>query len=359
MEKRQRKSVWVLGAGFSRSLGGPLLSDLFSDHLKEELMIWLNSRQLQPPPYVEEMIEFYWNGRDKEAIRTYYNPRKNAASSATIPPFRRWGNAEQFLDCLDNAVLRQDELHDGVYPTYAYLSSRLEKLTASLTLKDIRDTALRWTAIECSAFLSDVDPNTELWEPYCQWAQQIQQENVYHVVLTFNYDRVLETIPLSYFHVRKPNEDEMLGRTPVYKLHGSVSWQRTANGVVLNATDELFALSASSSEIAIATPGPTKKTMIVGLNRLWEDALDHLRTADYIYFIGYRFPPSDSEARRRLLGAIRENRSPLRRIEIVLGPERTSDVLRLEGLLLHTVKNPNRVRVHHLYAEDFLTTYCK
>lgn len=32
-----RKIVWILGAGFSRSLGGPLLADLFSQEKRLEL----------------------------------------------------------------------------------------------------------------------------------------------------------------------------------------------------------------------------------------------------------------------------------------------------------------------------------
>ncbi len=114
------------------------------------------------------------------------------------------------------------------------------------------------------------------------------------------------------------------------------------------------------------------------LGRLWDAAKERLREAEVIVFVGFRFPPSDAEARQQLLKAIAENKSPHVEVHIVLGPERAHrDVVRLEQLLLYAMGRSGRdviaqsrvgmtltglqrsagITTHALFAEDFLTVW--
>lgn len=80
------------------------------------------------------------------------------------------------------------------------------------------------------------------------------------------------------------------------------------------------------------------------------DAVTH---ADAIALLGYRFPPTDSLSRMRLLSAIRANQNSRVPISVVLGPVTTSpDAQRLRSLLLATGKQD--VRLFPMGAEDFI-----
>jgi hypothetical protein len=82
-------------------------------------------------------------------------------------------------------------------------------------------------------------------------------------------------------------------------------------------------------------------------------------------FVGYRFPPTDAEARRRLLSAISESTKGVGAVHfhIVLGPRTSADdAMRLAGLLKSTGKVPTKspesvLHIHPMYAEDFLSVY--
>jgi hypothetical protein len=242
----------------------------------------------------------------------------------------------------------------------------------------LRGAARRLIAAECCSFLEEANLDEERWAPYRSWAETLKFPDV---ILTFNYDRVLET--LGRFVIVPPDGSyDNDGKAAVFKLHGSVDWQRLegppVNGVkgrYSSTTDPRFALTCADYQIGIATPGPTKRISTKELEAIWDGALAHLKEADAIVFVGYRFPPTDAEAREKLLGAIRENRSSQSGrshhlyLHIVLGPNRAdANVERLTGLLGQVMAQAGRIEsgpvthtetfsigVHPLYAEDFFT----
>jgi hypothetical protein len=54
-------------------------------------------------------------------------------------------------------------------------------------------------------------------------------------------------------------------------------------------------------------PRPEQGKKTAFFQSLWDDATEALREPRLIVFIGYRFPPTDTEAARRLLAAIADN----------------------------------------------------
>ena len=115
-------------------------------------------------------------------------------------------------------------------------------------------------------------------------------------------------------------------------------------------------------EVVIGLPGPKKRGLHAGILReLRGAAVQALQGAGQVIFVGYRFPPTDADARRFLLEAIRNNWTnggPLGEISVVLGSNTESqDVKRLHHLLNTVVDtSPNAdVRVLPLFAEDFLS----
>jgi hypothetical protein len=122
--------------------------------------------------------------------------------------------------------------------------------------------------------------------------------------------------------------------------------------------------------MVIASPGPTKKTIRDALNDIWNAAKTSIAAADVVVFVGYRFPPSDSEARRFLVDALMANASRPLTLRTVLGANRSNaDTVRLEAILEYAMAARLRhhgtrgvtvrhtLRVHPLGAEDFLDLF--
>src|SRR3954463_12154597 len=78
-------TVWILGAGFSRPLGGPLIDDLLAYREKAGLGGVVGSTGLAQGNY-EARVVFNWG-------------RKQGY----------WSHAEQFLDMVEESVLPREE----------------------------------------------------------------------------------------------------------------------------------------------------------------------------------------------------------------------------------------------------------
>jgi hypothetical protein len=195
-----RKTVWILGAGFSRSLGGPLLTDLLSPSAQAAVGTMyggntlLNSEEAQ---FVRGLVDMH-----------HHHQRQSPAV---------WRDAEELLDQLDA------EAHAKVPGRVARISGLLGlDLPRAGDFAKIRDAARRLVAAECCAFLESVNTEEERWVPYLSWARMVKAPDV---ILTFNYDRVLET--LARFVIVPPSgEYDNEGLAAVFKLHGSVDWRR-------------------------------------------------------------------------------------------------------------------------------------
>jgi len=203
---------------------------------------------------------------------------------------------------------------------------------------------------------------SEKWDPYCRWTRSLGADDT---VITFNYDRVLEFTEPPKATVIIDDESfkraARLQHCRIFKLHGSVDWKKTPDGIV-PTKDPLFALKCDAGEIAIATPGPTKAdhSDTKPLDGLWSIAMESISAADRVVFVGYRFPPTDAIARQRILDAIRGASRQLE-CRVVLG-QSTNDEQRINGLLQFALQAregwPGRVvqgavYVEPMFAEDF------
>jgi hypothetical protein len=357
------QTVWILGAGFSRSLGGPLLADLF----RQEDLGDLNARY----PAIEygDLADSCWR---TEGLFNWGRAVE-----------RQWSDAEQFIDFVDCAakgspeeasLLRMSRMaqpYDRKQgPAVSHHDMRFPDLTS------IQFGVLRALAAECSHFLKGALVRTERWAPYRQWLAG--QSGEFHTVVSFNYDAVLETLSKES-NTWVPLPDEITGsanRVLALKLHGSVTWLREGSSCTRVRISE--ALASPGQRIALGIPGQTKRTMKDELlEPLWQAAENAIRAADVIVFLGYRFPATDGDARRRVLGAIAENRSTHLRIHVALGPNiQHPDAVRVLRLIevctrmnrtslgsrprgLDTVKGGQTLKLtaEPLFAEDFLALY--
>jgi len=319
VENKDKVVAWVVGSGFSKSLGGPMLNQLFKK--QDELA----ARNL----LTDEMRQVYGLFTQCES-RGYVE------------------HAEQFLEFVDTASKNPARLE--------MLRKFFPGLNAGVALQN----AATIVANECD-FLDFADTNDEGWQPYNDWAKYVLS-NKNHYVLSFNYDTVLEKLG---WEPLMPDAVTHRGPHRVLKLHGSISWVRDVDGTIYNLG--LERIRKMTRAPVIATPGPTKlghckdETL---LGKLWGYAKTVLREADVVVFMGYRFPPSDAHARSALLGAIGSNTKPSLRVHTVLGPDVNGEhSVRLEKLLEHTLEGTKAksnlftytIEKQPLYVEDFLS----
>jgi len=335
------KTVWILGAGFSAPLGGPLLKDLFSKNFISmakatfETSSWITSRE-------SVLVQDIWNLNEPEPGKSGY-----------------WRDAEDFLDRLDTAARKPQS------PTAALLRS----LAASATGGDwqlvpaLSGMARRLVAAQCWYFVLNVEHHVaERWQPYKYWASQLTKDDT---IISFNYDRVLESVSENV-HVLLPDEAWDQKRVLVLKLHGSVDWEISEEDGKVHRVDlKPAAVLETTSNLAIGTPGPKKQELTEGpFHPLWNQAKACLLAAERIVFLGFRFPPSDSIPRRQLLSAIGGNRDQQIQsvlIHTVLGDDVGSpDSRRLRHLLGAAMQPTERypfnysIMQHPFWCQDFL-----
>jgi hypothetical protein len=134
-------------------------------------------------------------------------------------------------------------------------------------------------------------------------------------------------------------------------------------------------LCEDDRSVAIGVPGPGKLSYSTTLFATrWKCAESALKDATSVVFVGYRFPPTDSHAKRGLLHALGGNVNKHIILHMVLGPRQDEDVQRLESLLRWSMRNSGRVdfdttgdpstfpktfsmRRQPLWAEDFMTVF--
>lgn len=349
--------VWVLGSGFSKPLGGPTLDELFSARAHHELeAIYTSDGPLS------EARKKVLGGNTVLARRVYLlgcsrsNEPQLIAHDETLRGRLGyyWGDAEEFLDLLETAAQApEDALARMLGRLVGVLTSQQQQGSVAQQIRGLRDGARRLLAVECSKFLVHANPASERWEPYQEFRKVLRDKDPrnQHTIITFNYDTVLETLHFRDW-VRLPGHAGGEGHC-VLKLHGSVDWKREGNGFSDVEDNPHFAAGCEDAELAIAPPGPDKSKIAADFEDLWKTAEERLRAAHVVFFIGYRFPPTDSTARRRILGAI-NTRSEL---NIILGPNTAhADIARLEGML--RFKTPDaRIRVHPMWSQDFLSVF--
>lgn len=308
---------------------------------------------------------------------------------------RRWQDAEQFLEILDNAQVDKAKesvvqdvfaaIKNGATAASPHVRNKYTGVfdrSTLPTMDQLTVMAKRMVAASCCTFLQGVDRDNarskERWQPYLQWLRCLGSNDS---ILTFNYDRVIELLKpevgneLRGVHVcgiqdaRDREEQARAAGLPfLYKLHGSVDWSYDGDQVRY-PSDWTPAMLKSDCNLAISTPGDSKMQMAGGaFKRLWDRAAYALREADEVFIIGFRFPQSDAFPRDKLLASLRENKKYSLNVHVVLGPDQNADLRRVLALLSWTVSarptfdeqsalDWRKLIAHSLWAEDFLTVW--
>jgi hypothetical protein len=357
--------VWVLGAGFSRALGGPLLRDLFSWGSENDIAARFFPLFRGPQP---DQAAANRAAAGAARVRWLYEyglgPDRPLSSRqrCPVPGERLWTNAEEYLEYLDTAAetdgspaaLRLEMIQNST-------SDDLQKNWPALT-----GIAKQIFAAECSGFLVGQTTALERWRPYVRWATQIVRPQ--DSIVSFNVDGVLELmgsahpVETNHWSVLLPNlpaieKANAAAVAPILKLHGSVDWVLNGDDVARHRDAHYAVTVADGASIVLGTPGPGKLKITKLLEPLWKRAEDAFRKARAVVFLGYRFPPTDAAAKERLLHAIGANSSCIARV--ILGDDIFS-ASRVRALIGYATRMTGQgartsVAVEPLFVEDFLS----
>jgi hypothetical protein len=333
--------VWILGAGFSRPLGAPLLNDLLSENTRHEIHARFNGSA----GLVDDAI----------AEKVYDAVRRPLGHT----------NVEELLEFLDAAATPDTPQARRVAVQWPGAAGKCDVLSRR---------ARRIVAAECCAFLEsnpvvvgtrDRARVCERWLPYATWGWNLTAADT---MITFNYDRLLENLreeltraaangaewdhgpPLRVVEV--PADLSRPGAVKVLKVHGSVDWLLDGAGGFRVARGNPW-LTADELDLAIGTPGPGKLHAATGpFAWLWKAACEAIRAAKEVILVGYRFPETDSFARNQILDALRD--SSVEQVQVVLGPH-SPDAPRVQSLIRMT--RPAKVVTRPLWSQDFLDVW--
>ncbi|HEY2030914.1 MAG TPA: SIR2 family protein, partial [Myxococcales bacterium] len=323
------RTVWVLGAGFSKPLGGPLLGDLLLPESLDNLRATYGER-------FGKLFDVYATTAHRLYNHGIRFERGHVQRDDGVGQ-RLWYDPEEFLEIIDLAATKPDSrAFRRIEPIVRSMLFDYGSQPEASAIARVAAAARRLLAAESNAFTQNIDLDAEKYWPYKRWLRDLVTEN--DAIITFNYDCFLEllniAVPGSKLQIlpRYASSDSTFVR--VFKLHGSVDWKDEGQ-CITPTSNPYHALDCIDSEIAIGSPGPTKQAKMAKLEELWAGAQNAILApeTDCIVFIGYRFPPSDANAKHWLLTALAQSQSEAFAVHIVLGPGRRDDIERLEGML--------------------------
>lgn len=392
MTNQNLKHVYLLGAGFSRPLGGPLFTEVFTQSMTNRLMSQF--------PILANFGELPKGSKRSalHALRFVHLAFDRATEffGGSVSSRENVLNPETFLEYCDSCERGRvrglaralfNEAGELADDSFGEETKTVSNERSTTLFMQCFNTILRTRlALETSQFLHEIDPESERWKPYDSWFEQLCESDV---IITTNYDCVVETLlfrkleklyrgssqphkaeelrsivfpqapkPLSQYQ----NDLSMYGCPRIYKLHGSSNWWKNEDLVEVRTRDSLDDFLHESPLVGV--PGIGKDREANGpLREHWRQAFLHIRDAEVMSIIGYSMPASDSSLRMKLLDEFAREGSRIKEINVVLGPvsnegRRAREIIQQAvSFISHTGNSPRNVRLLNVYGQDFLPKY--
>ena len=280
MTTPQQKNVYVVGAGFSKSLGYPLTNEIL-------LQLW---NQIETDPLFQEEL-----GR----VIRFHHPRFNCCKPGSFP------NVEELLSemVVNEELYASSRLHPG-----NFTKEDLQRLRETLLSK-----IFEWFH-EILAKTSPSSPSVYWLKAFCD---RVRREKA--AIISFNWDLILDELLFgeqldakSYGLSKAPPEGPVL-----LKPHGSLNWfesdaartLKERKKVLIFGEDETTQVYAFRRFRAPISENNRKYTPLIippvylknfdkpVFEKLWRSCTSYLSTAKRVFFLGYSLPVADYHAR--------------------------------------------------------------
>lgn len=298
------KTVYILGAGFSKDAGGLLMKE------------FLCRKQL--------------GSQRKNLNRIYINLKRYMSQSIQDGLIKDW-NIEEFFNIVSEADLLNLEFKRKSFPGNNWKASKI--------YRDLEDCIVNEILLSMEKELKKLgSTNPQLPSHYEDFARRCLTKDV--TVITFNWDHIAEWLLFTEFksldycldldNVKKV--DRTVGNiskgVKLLKLHGSVNWLICENPNhpihIYNSWQAQKVRLPYCSKCGyqlhklIVPPVWHKREYAQRMRKLWEIAADELCAADRIVIIGYSLPIFDISAKHLLMLGSYLNRKT--KVEIVNRP---------------------------------------
>lgn len=345
-ELRINHNVYILGAGFSRDAGLPLMGDFLTT--MRNARDWLQERNRdEEVSAIDDVLKFrleaasaaYWVNLNLENIEELFSLA--AANNRELEGKTRLAIAAT-LDCAEEMNVRP--------PTSFSVAGKSTVFNSWETPPKIPPWA---KLIQKSSNPPGVNPSvSEIYgiDHYSLYTARLLgmfgngQPAGENTFITFNYDTILEN-SLRKLHVSFDYGSNKIiqavgshsasqgSSVPILKLHGSVNWARrtTDASAQINAFDNYNALRAEKL-IPELVPPTWKKAFDTPLEDVWETAIQRLKSATRVVIVGFSLPPADLHFKYLLAAGLQQNIS-LQRI-LFVNPDTAKDLEKKARTLL-------------------------
>lgn len=315
------KPVYILGAGASKMIGGPLLPDFLS-----------TARELRySPNFLENEGKIVTEKLSKAFDEVFQYQGELLKTKAILG---------SDLDDLENlfSMLDMDLQVAKVNPVL----NETTKKTGEQELSEIRESFL---ALVIKTLKNSITVTHQMWFHYQSLIKKLAQP-VNTSFITFNYDLAIETAlknkspqnepiyKVNYGTTQYPNltYDERL----VLKLHGSANWvfcqdcetltifPDYANPLEFTARKETLHDITTCTSIdrfinLLIPPTWNKSSYTEKLTNVWANSIREISQATHLFIIGYSFPRTDVFFDQLLSLALRDSKN-LKEV-VVINPE--------------------------------------
>lgn len=333
--------VWILGAGFSRRLGGPLLGDLLSEISLHDL------RHRHPETWLSRSAcEYCVLGLREGIARGWWSNAEDYISAIGSGDATHAHNLDFALKAIPIPELEYQALREPFGGCDAW-----QKPEETLT-HHCWTTAIGIVAAQCMDFLERSKLDPEGWLCYDRWVKSLSEGDV---LVTFNYDEVVEQV---FLRNRKdlwtpnPRKEaipaQLQARQTLLKLHGGVAVRDT----ILYPPEPDSIANLERNPAMLAVPGRSKcDECSTEYDQLWDLASSAIRECEAVSIVGYSCPASDEMAKAMLIDSLASNKNkPI--VDVVLGND-SQAASRLEALL----GSLSQVRNTRLFAQDYLSLH--
>ena len=298
-------NVYILGAGFSKNAGLPLLSGFLNE--MRSSVNWLKKNE-RP---------------ELRATRGVLLFRKRAASAA----LRVNLNVENIEDLFSLAAASGKEadaenISTAIAATIEYSRTHAPNLRPmEVTAADDFPTPPSWTKTGGDEHKTRFE--VQLYDLYAGLLNGdlcAPQDYMANTVISFNYDTILEDallrigVPIDYgFQKDSVEYDEGWEKAQtknqqlrVLKIHGSINWfQRERE--LQNLTVYRSYNDGYTKGKVVLIPPTWRKDFSGPLSDVWRGAIHALREATRIIFLGFSFPDTDAHIKYLLAAGLQEN----------------------------------------------------
>ena len=338
-------NVYILGAGFSRLRGLPLIGD-FMMKMRDALEYHAGQQHHREVSAIEDVLAF----------------RLRASSAA----YRVQVELENIEDLFSLASASPSQMEDNI------------KLAIAATLDYATQTSEpRWARFQCYAdrfdskrnWEHDQFPSTRLTDSWTAPAYEYiirallggwsrEDANCENSFITFNYDTLLEealeALGVSYsLGFDQSGEEGASYQANVFKLHGSVNWTVPKGARTKIEVMKDYRGVVEAKLIPQIIPPTWKKDARGAFNDIWNHSLRALADATRIVVIGFSIPPTDPHFKYLLAAGLQENYS-LREI-VFVNPEHGMPLIkeRCGGLFANQAHNAAKLRFVESTGEEF------